>query len=193
MSQISKLITEAGSPGSILGNETGQDKVGSFIKGLYNKVAATAGNVKAHYTANMHADERRALEKLKSVKPEDVKFAKDLETQLDKQNSGSTISTQQAYNLVTGKQGKPSLNVDTNLPKPNVPEPSELKSSGGTGANGQHTDILQTAINKIKDVGQNLAHEHPWLPAAAGAALGAGAGALAMRKKIAGAMKPARA
>ena len=161
MSQISELITEAGNSGSILANETGPDKVGSFIKSLYNKVATTAGNVKAHYIANMHADERRALEKLKSVKPEDVKFAKNLEKELDKQNSGSTISTQQAYNLVTGKHGKPSLNVDTNLPKPNVPKPSELEPSGGTGANGQHTDILQTAINKVKDVSQNLAHEHP--------------------------------
>ena len=50
----------------------------------------------------------------------------------------------------------------------------------------------ESKTNVLQHVSK-LAHEHPWLAGAAGAALGAGAGALAMRKKIAKAMKPARA
>ncbi|MEM3452042.1 MAG: hypothetical protein QW835_00245 [Candidatus Hadarchaeum sp.] len=48
-----------------------------------------------------------------------------------------------------------------------------------------------TALNKASGVLRGLAKEHPGKIAAAAAALGAGLGALALRKKLAGMKKPA--
>ena len=99
-----------------------------------------------------------------------------------------------------GKEGyeKAKSQVETKV--------NELKSQdkGFTPKEGQvnpdavesHDQMLKQQEGPVAQAAEAVkkaAEEHPWLAGAAGAALGAGAGALAMRKKIAKAMKPAKA